>query len=60
MRTIPKPAGWETSGKRHRLVIAESEFFQTDEDTSHAVPVFNPSGIPLRERLVYVDTFELT
>jgi hypothetical protein len=56
---VPVPSALGTDGKQYRLVIEEFELFETDAPLEENVPVFNPENIPIRKRLVYIDTFAL-
>jgi len=47
------------SNRQYRLVLREFEIFQTDSDVAESLPVNNPTGVPIRSRLVYVDIFPL-
>ena len=58
---VQLPQSFRDGGAEHRLVIREFELFETDSDVAEAgIYVYNPENIPMRARLVYLDTLPLT
>ena len=57
---INLPQSYRDGTKEHRLVVREFELFETDGDVAEAgIFVYNPEHIPMRARLVYLDTLPL-
>jgi hypothetical protein len=58
---VALPQSFREGTAEHRLVIREFELFETDTNVAQAdIFVLNPDKIPLRARLVYLDTLPLT
>ncbi len=53
----PRPG--TPQNRDYRLVLREMEIFETDSDVAETLPVSNPTGKPVRSRLVYLDIFPL-
>jgi hypothetical protein len=57
--TLRWPRPGLPTDREYRLVLRELEIYQTDTDVAESLNVTDPTGVPVRSRLVYIDVYPL-